>query len=124
MSKVLAAFLLGLFSFFLFMAIGEAATYYMGEAAGLLVDLVLMAVYFFICQFLLSRGHPNAYRKDWLIMLALVSVPLVLVFVMVLVESREVVMFQGVGMLIACCGGTLAGAAVATTAARRSTGRR
>jgi len=119
MSKALMAFFLGLLSFILFMFVGEAAMYHIGEAVGLFVALILMAAYFFICQFLLSRGNPNAHRKDWPIMLALDSVPLLLVFIMALAERREVILSQGLGILISCCGGTLAGAVAASVAARR-----
>jgi hypothetical protein len=124
MSRVLMALLLGLFSLFLFMVVGEAAMYHIGEAVGLFVALILLAAYFFICQFLLSRGNPNAYRKDLPIMLALDSVPLLLVFIMVLAERREVILSQGLVILISSCGGTFAGAVTASLAERRRGERR
>ena len=70
MPKGGVAFFLGLFSFFLFMFIGEKLSYHYGNV-GLFITFVVMLVYFFTCQFFLSRGNPNAYRKDWPIMLAL-----------------------------------------------------
>ena len=74
---------------------------------------------FFICQFLLSRGNPNAFLKDWPIMLALDAVVLVVLFPMAFSERLEVIMAQGGGILLFCCGGTLAGAFVASKVARR-----
>ncbi|MCJ7486983.1 MAG: hypothetical protein MUQ25_12575, partial [Candidatus Aminicenantes bacterium] len=64
MSKASVAFLLGVLSFFLFSFIGEPASHSLGNA-GPIVTFILMAAYFFICQFRLSRGNPNAYRRDW-----------------------------------------------------------
>jgi hypothetical protein len=122
MLKASIAFFLGLFSFFLFMFVGEAAMQ-VNEAIGPFVALILMAAYFFICQFLLSRGHTDVFRKDWRIMLVLNAMPLLLVIIMVLAERREVVLSQGLGLILSCCGGTLAGAAAASLAARRKRGR-
>jgi len=119
MSKVFMAFLLGLFAFFLFMFIGETGMSRLGDVAGLIVAFILMAAYFFICQFLLSRGNPDAYRKDWPVMLALDAILLVALFFMILAERREVVLSQGLGILIFCCGATFAGAVAASIAARR-----
>jgi uncharacterized membrane protein len=70
MPKMVLAFFLGLVSFFLFFFIGETTSHYLGNV-GLIAAFILMAAYFFICQFRLSRGNPNAYRKDWPVMLAL-----------------------------------------------------
>jgi hypothetical protein len=56
-------------------------------------------------------------------MLALDAILLLDVFVMVLVEKREVALTQGLGILLFCCGGIFAGAAVASLAARRRGGR-
>jgi hypothetical protein len=96
--NALAAFFPGLLSFFVFMVVGEAAMYHIGEAVGLIAALILMLAYFFMCQFFLSRGNPGAYRRDWPIMLALDAVPLLLVFIMALAERREVILSQGLGI--------------------------
>jgi len=122
MSKTLIAFFLGLFSLFLFMFVGETLLHYYGNV-GLVPDFILMAAYFFICQFLLSRGNPNAFPKDWPIMLALDAVLLFCLIPMALLETQEVVLFQGLGILLSCCGGTLAGAFAASKAARKKAGR-
>jgi len=77
-----------------------------------------MAVCFFICQFFLSRGNPDAYRKDWAIMLAVEAAPLLIVIFGLLWDKR-----MGVRAFISSVAGTLAGAAAASLAARRK-GRR
>jgi hypothetical protein len=112
--RITIAFVLGLLSFALFMFLGET----MGAYA-----FILMAVYFFLCQYLLSRGKQDAYRRDWPIMLALDATVLVMVFNMVLVEKRDVILSQGPGMLLSACGGTYAGAVVASLTTRRKAGR-
>jgi hypothetical protein len=119
--KLSVALLLGLISFGLFMFIGEALQSSRGDA-GLVKAFILMAAYFFICQLLLSRGNRDAYRKDWLIMLALDATLLLVFFNTVLAEKREVILFQGFGILLSCCGGTFAGAVAASLWARRKRG--
>jgi hypothetical protein len=116
MNKVLVAFLLGLLSFLVMM--------FIGESFGLFAAFSSLAAYFLVCQFLLSRGNPDAWRSDWRIMLALDAVLLVVVVIMVLVEARQTAFAQAPGILLSCCGGTLAGAFVASWVARRAAGRR
>ena len=118
MKKEPVALVLGVFSFFLFFFIGETASFHWGDT-GLIVAFIMMAAYFFICQFLLSRGNPDAHRKDWTVMLALDVIWIVLLIVMVFGEKREVVLSQGLGILVACFGATWAGALAASLAARR-----
>jgi hypothetical protein len=109
---------MGVLSFFLFFAIGETASYNLGDA-GLVLAFILMAAYFFFCQFRLSRGNPDAYRKDWPVMLALDITWIALFISIVLTETREVVISQGLGILISCFGATWAGAFAASMKARR-----
>jgi hypothetical protein len=116
MKRVLVALLLGLLSFFLMMVIGESV--------GLFAAFCSLTVYFFICQALLSRGNSDAVRSDWRLMLALNAVILLSVFIMVLVEKRQMILSQGSGLLLSCCGGTLAGAFAASVTARRAAVRR
>lgn len=113
------AFFLGVLSVFL-PFIGGALVENVGEAVGAVLALMLLAAYFFVCQFRLSRGNPNALRKDWPIMLALDAVPLLMVLIMALVEKWPVILSQGFGILLSCCGGTFAGAFAASRAARRT----
>jgi hypothetical protein len=118
MSKIFKAFLIGVFSFFLFFAIFEAASENLGDA-GEVLAFILMAAYFFFCQFRLSRGNPDAYRKDWPVMLALDILWIALFIVMALTERREVVISQGLVILVGCFGATWAGAFAASMKARR-----
>lgn len=111
MKNPLGAFVLGLLSFLMLFLVGETF--------GLTAAYAVLAVYFITCQFLLSRGHLAAWRKDWRIMLALDTVPILIFLLTVLAETREVVLSQGLATLISCCGGTLIGAVVAAVEARR-----
>lgn len=104
------------------MFIGELFMHVWGDV-GLIPAFILMAVYFFICQFFLSRGNPDVYRKDWPIMLALDATLLTLLIVMFFSERLEVILSQGFGILVFCCGATWAGAFAASKAARRTRAR-
>ena len=77
-----------------------------------------MAAYFFICQFRLSRGNPNAYRRDWPVMLALDVIWIAAFIGMVLTERREVVITQGPGIFVSCFGAAWAGSFAASMRAR------
>jgi hypothetical protein len=118
---MIAAFFLGVLFFFLFMFIGEASTYYIGDA-GFVITFILAAAYFFACQFRLSRGHTDALRRDWPIILALNVVPLALVIIMVIYEKWPVILLQGLIVLVASWGGAFIGAAAASRAARKRQG--
>ena len=115
MTKVAITFLLGLFSFLVFM--------FVGESAGLPAAFAALSVYFFLCQFFLSRNHPDAHRKDWRIMLLLDGVMLVTVLIMVAGGNWDTVLTQGIGALLSTCGGTYAGAVVASVTAKRKAAR-
>ena len=115
MSKVVTAFLLGLFGFFVMM--------FVGETAGMVAGLVATAACYCFCQFFLSRKNADAYRKDWPVMLVLDAVVLVGLLIMVLVEMRDVILSQGPGILLATCGGTYLGAVVASLTAKRTVAR-
>jgi len=88
MTKWSGAFLLGVLSFVVFMFVGETADQFLGDTATAIVTTIVMMAYFFICQFLLSRGNPNAFLKDWPIMLLLNAVIIVALFVSVLLEKQ------------------------------------
>ena len=119
MSRITVAFILGILSFFLYMFIGEEFSHYIGDA-GFVLSFVLMAAYFFVCQFRLSRGNADALRKDWPIMLALNAAPLATVIIMVFMETWPVILSQGLVILLAGWGGAFAGATAASRAARKS----
>jgi hypothetical protein len=115
MTKLLIAFFLGLFSFLLMM--------FVGETAGLPAMFAVMTMYFFTCQYFLSRSHADAHRKDWRIMLALDTIPVVAVLIMVAVEKWDVILSQGPIVLLSTFGGTFAGAVVASVTAKRTAAR-
>ncbi len=121
MPKIVIAFILSVFFFFLFMFIGEASSQYLGDA-GFVITFILMAAYFFVCQFRLSHGNADALRKDWPIMLALNAAPLVMVILMIINEKWPVILVQGLIILLAGWGGSFAGAVVASRAARKRRG--
>ncbi len=118
MEKTTIAFFLGLFSPFVLFFMGEKLSDRYGDM-GAFVTFVVLFAYFFTCQFFLSRGNPDAYRTDWRIMLLLDGILLLLLIPMVLMEKREVILSQGLGILVACCGGTWTGAFAASMKARR-----
>jgi hypothetical protein len=111
------AFLMGLLSFFLFFVIGDTASHYLGNA-GLILAFILMAAYFFFCQYRASRGNPDAYRKDWPVMLSFDAIWIIVGFHTILTERREVAISEGLGILISCCGATWAGAFAASMKAQ------
>lgn len=119
MSKVIIALILGILSLFVFMFGLETVAPIFGGIAVTIVIVIVMMAYFFICQFLLSRGNPNALFKDWPIMLALGVAPIVIVFVTALDERQEVFLTERLGFLIVCFAGIFAGAFVAARAASR-----
>jgi hypothetical protein len=116
MKRVVIALFLGVLSFVVMM--------FIGESFGLPAAFASLAAYFLVCQFLLSRRNLGAWWRDWRTMLALDAVILLTVIVMALVEERRTVLAQAPGMLLACCGGTLAGAFAGSWMARRASARR
>jgi len=118
MKRAIIAFLLGFLSPLIFFVIGETLVIPLG-LAGFYATFLLIAACFFVCQFQLSRGHANALRKDWLIMLALNVVPLLMVIIMAMGGDD---LAPGLEVLLSCCGGTFAGAVVATKIARKRKG--
>src|SRR4030042_5402529 len=117
MPRTTVSFFLGLISSLLFFFIGEKLSYRYGNVV-LFITFVVLLLYFFICQFSLSRGNPDAYRTDWPIMLLLDAILLLLLIPIVLLERREGGLIQAIGILVFCCGGTWAGAFVASLRAR------
>ena len=88
-----------------------------GEEAGPVAGFSAFLAYCFVCQFLLSRGNVDAHRH-WPIML---SLPIAIVaLIMILGERREVILFQGLGILTSGSAGAYAGAVAAAIHARRA----
>ena len=115
--RMVVAATLGFLSVPLFFAIGEPLNSAYG-VPGLAATFSVMAVYFFTCQFFLSRGNPGALFGDWPVMLALDAVWIFILIPMVLLERSEVIVSQGLGVLLSCFGCTLAGAFAASKRAR------
>jgi hypothetical protein len=113
--RALGAFGLGLISFLLFM--------FFGETFGLLAAFVVLIVYFFLCQLLLSRGHAGAHKEDLGVMLALDATMIVCAILVICFERLSVVVSQVPVMLGASWVGTYLGAAVASRTARRGVAR-
>ena len=88
-----------------------------GEEAGPVAGFIAFLAYCFVCQFLVSRGNVDAHRH-WPIMLA---PPVAIVALSIMLgERREVILFQGLGILTSGCGGAYAGAVAAAIHARRA----
>ena len=117
MKRAMIGLLLGFLSPLIFFVIGEALLISLG-LVGYYATFLLLAACFSICQFQLSRGHANALRKDWLIMLALNVVPLLTAVMMAVGDDLA----PGLGVLLSCCGGTIAGAVVAAQIVRKRKG--
>ena len=121
--KIVVAVLLGLFSFVLWINLAAdirvvpekdpRAKFING---GLV--LAVMAAYFFICEYLLSRRNPQTVWKHWPTILALTSM-LILLPVLVLTSGETIDnVMQAVGLAIFAVVCSCAGAAVAARAAR------
>ncbi len=77
----------------------------------------LIAPYFFICQFLLSRGNADAYRKDWQTMLLLNAIPAV-GFSWWALRAYEGEQLTVLSRILPIIAGTFAGAVAASIVAR------
>ena len=116
--RVLVGVLLGVVS--------TVVAIFVTETAGALLrsmwpTFIAVAAFLFVCQFLLSRGHAEAHRKDWPVMLAMAAPFLVSTVIMIFVERLETVLEQGPVLLFACAG-IYAGAVTASRMARRTGG--
>ncbi len=106
------ALLLGLVWFPVFMFLGEAVSVY--------VAFGFLLVYFFGCEWLLSRVYERAHGPDVAVLLTLNAGVIVLAVIVFLVEKREVFVQQGLPMLLCGLVGTVAGAVVASVVARKA----
>jgi hypothetical protein len=115
MPKPIIAFFLGVLSFVIYRFFLEILGEYISAV------FIILAAYFFICQFLLSRGDPHAFCKDWPTMLALDFPPLIYVVYYVIRLGWGALWFRTVGLwlIVGSVGGTSAGAVAASIKARR-----
>jgi hypothetical protein len=118
MAKPIIAFFLGILSFVIYRFFLEILGEYISAV------FVILAAYFFICQFLLSRGNPHAFRRDWPTMLALDFAPFIYVVYHVIrlgFGADHGLWFRTIGfwLIVSFVVGTLAGAVAASIKARR-----
>ena len=78
MAKKVIAVMLGIFSFFIFMFVGEE----IGEA----IAFIGIGVYYLISQFLLSRGNARALYEDWPLILFLNATMILVAVLILLIE--------------------------------------
>jgi hypothetical protein len=115
-SRCFVAILLSFVSLFLLFVLGES----FGEKA----MFVGVGGYSLLAQFFLSRGHPQALRKDWPLILCLnfmVLLGTVLVLCLAFEHNNPAAKFTALvlaGVAVAC---SYAGAALATLIARNQT---
>jgi hypothetical protein len=79
--KIVVAFLLGALSFFLI--------FFLGEIFGDYALFIGMGAYFLISQYILSRGNPQAVRKDWPLIIAMNLTPLCMTIITLAVEPNK-----------------------------------
>ena len=109
---------------FLFGTVLFVVLFHLTEVVGPVVAGCLGAVGFFVCQYLLSRGNPQAGRTDWGIVLAMNGLPLGLL-ACALVANLWAQLGQGAEILKGLAGVVLAlgcsytGAVVAARTARK-----
>ena len=80
MARKIIAFILGIISYFLMFALGEPF--------GLNIAFLGISIYFFVSQYFLSRGNPQALFHDWSIILSLNAVLIVTSIHVLLFESN------------------------------------
>ena len=113
--KVAFAFLFGAVSFF--------GLFQLCDVVRPEVALGLGAVSLFVCQYLLSRGNPQAARTDWGIVLALNALPVALLAGTLLLNleghlGQGADILKGLAGVVLALGCAYAGAVVAARTAR------
>ena len=74
-----------------------------------LAGCIAGALYLAVCQFMATRNSSSGIRADWPILAAMMAPLLGMVLFIAAVENGDVVLAQGVPMLLAGCIGCLAG---------------
>jgi hypothetical protein len=111
--KIVLAFCLGVISFF--------GSFFLSEVFGEFGDYALfigMGACFLIAQYLLSRGNPQALRKDWPLIIGLNFAPLC-VTIKVLAFGSKQTLLVSLLMTISSVACSYAGAALAARTAHR-----
>ncbi|MGA9624546.1 MAG: hypothetical protein WBQ65_08760 [Bryobacteraceae bacterium] len=110
MGRIVLSVVLGLLSPFVFIMGAEPF-----EVSGknsiqeVLAGCIAVALYLAVCQFLVARNSGNRFRADWPILAAMMAPVLAMFFFIAAVEKGDVMLEQGVPMLLAGCIGCLAG---------------
>ena len=123
MIKGLGAFFLGVLSVPVVLIFGDLGEQWknLSGLPGVFLLCIVMAAYFFICQFWLSRGNPHAFLKDWPFML-LLNVAFFSVLFIGFFEPENLnatYAVQSLAFVLVCFAGELTGAFVASRKARR-----
>jgi cytochrome bd-type quinol oxidase subunit 2 len=82
------------------------------------IVVIVIAAYFFTCEYLLSRRNPQATWKDWPTILALTLTLIITAIVALVVEPNKSAALQAAGVAILAVVFSCAGAVVAARAAR------
>jgi hypothetical protein len=124
MGKIVLSVVLGLLAPFVFIMGAEPF-----EARGktsvqeVLAGCIAVALYLAVCQFLATRNSSSGIRADWPILAAMMAPLLGMVLFIAAVEKGDVVLAQGVPMLLAgsigCLAGSVAGHLGTRTAPNR-----
>jgi hypothetical protein len=120
--KMAGALVLGVLSFFLMFLLGEGVSIPATIRAAKYIEVVIfmggMGGYFFVSEFLLSRGNAKATIEDWPVILALISPLLITVLIVLIVEPNKLAVLPVVGAVILAVACSFAGAALAARLAR------
>jgi len=121
-SKIALALLLGVFSFFLVFLLGEgaglAAVVPAAAYAHAIVFIGGVGTYFLVTSYLLLRGNPHAVREGWPVLMALNAALLVATLIAWLIEPNRGAVLATAGTALLAVVSSLAGAALASRAAR------
>jgi hypothetical protein len=108
--NVFVAVILGVLSFFLM--------FFLGEVFGDYAAFIGMGDYFLISQYFLSRGNPQALRKDWPLIIALNFTLLFATIICLAVEPNKGAKLATLCLAILAVACSYAGAALAARTAK------
>ena len=110
MIKGLGAFFLGVLSVPVVLIFGDLREQWknLSGLPGVFLLCIVVAAYFFICQFWLSRGNPHAFIKDWPIMLRLNAALFLVLFIFFFTPENLNATYavQSFAVLLVCFAGT------------------
>jgi hypothetical membrane protein len=98
----------------LFSVVAFFLIFILGEGFGAWALFVGMGAYFFVTQYLLSRGNAWPVRNDWPIIIALNSAPAFMIVLALAIEPNKLAVLQMLGVTILCLACSYAGAALAS----------